>query len=178
MGRLLLLPLLLPGAMSASAADKTGSLAVQVQVELQTKINTKTAKPGQKVTVKTISPLTLPNGKTIPLASEIYGRVTEVSNDDSGATLAIAFTQMEINNRKTPLIFSLRAVLGLGTAADDTPGGIRPSDVFQPELQGAIRDLGQTTATLPPTRALRQRKFPTTLRRWLPGMAPSPACPA
>jgi hypothetical protein len=130
-----------------------------VQVELENNINAKRAKPGSKVKAKTVSPLTLANGKVIPLASEIYGRVTEVTNDAGGSSLAIAFDQLEIRNKKIPLEFSIRAALGPGPGSDNMPGGVRPDDVAEPKICGGIRDLGQTTATPTPYGAISKTRI-------------------
>jgi hypothetical protein len=63
---------------------------------LTTKLDTKKSKVGDPVSAKTINPLTLTDGTTLPAGSKILGKVTQVQSKSSGgATLAIAFDQLE-----------------------------------------------------------------------------------
>jgi hypothetical protein len=63
---------------------------------LATKLDTKKAKVGDPVTAKTLNPLTLSDGTTVPSGSKLIGKVTQVQPKSSGgATLAIEFDQLE-----------------------------------------------------------------------------------
>jgi hypothetical protein len=153
---LFLIAFLLPAAFAQT--DVTASTP-HVQAELENNIKAKKAKPGDKVKAKTISPLTLADGTSIPVASEIYGHVTEVTNDASGSSLAIAFDQLEIKNKKTPVKFSIRAAMVAGGGDGSETGGIRPDDVSPQKMAGGRRDLGQTSATPPPSGAVREESM-------------------
>jgi len=145
---LFLIAFLLPAAFTQT--DVTASTP-HVTAELENNIKAKKAKPGDKVKAKTISPLTLADGTSIPVASEIYGHVTAVTNDANGSSLAIAFDQLEIKNKKTPVNFSIRAAMSPGGGSDEggTGGGAAASP-----MKGGGRSLGQAVSTPAPTLGL------------------------
>ena len=143
-----LIPLLLSPLF---AQTDVSSNTPHVQAELESNIKAKKAKPGEKVKAKTISPLTLADGTVVPVASEIYGQVTAVTNDASGSSLAIAFTQLEINNKKTPVKFSIRAAMQPGGGLSDSSA---PSGADSGPMGGGRRNIGQAATTPAPSRGL------------------------
>jgi hypothetical protein len=63
---------------------------------LSTKLDTKKARVGDSVAVKTLNPFTLSDGTNVPSGSKLTGKVTQVQPKSSGnATLAIEFDQLE-----------------------------------------------------------------------------------
>jgi hypothetical protein len=63
---------------------------------LTSKVDTKKSKVGDTVTAKTLNPLQLTDGTTLPPGTKLVGKVTQVQPKSSGtATLAIVFTEIE-----------------------------------------------------------------------------------
>src|SRR5271154_3520417 len=63
---------------------------------LTSKVDTRKSKVGDTVTAKTLNPLQLTDGATLPPGTKLVGKVTQVQPKSSGtATLAIVFDQLE-----------------------------------------------------------------------------------
>ena len=86
---------------STSANAVSTAQMTTVSGELQGKLDTKTAKPGQTVVIKTTEKVTTPNGTVIPKGSKLVGHVTEVQAHDSAhaeSQLGIQFDRAELKN--------------------------------------------------------------------------------
>jgi len=72
--------------------------------ELQGKLDSKTAKPGDRVVLKTIDKVQTSDGTMIPRGSLLVGHVTQVqaySKENGAATMGIAFDQVEMRKART-----------------------------------------------------------------------------
>jgi hypothetical protein len=89
---------------------------------LSAKLDTKKAKVNDSVTAKTLVPLHLSDGSTLPAGTKLTGKVTQVQPKSSGtATLAIAFDQME---KKGAAAVPVRGViLAVAPLPDSATGG-------------------------------------------------------
>ena len=81
-----------------------------VSGELDGKLDSKTAKVGDRVTLKTTEKVQANDGTVIPRGSRLVGHVTEVqahSNDRAIAQMAIAFDRIELKNGQSISVHSL-----------------------------------------------------------------------
>jgi len=78
--------------------------------ELEGKLDSKTAKPGDRVVLKTIDKVQTSDGTIIPRGSRLIGHVTEVqaySKERGAAQLGIAFDRVEMKNGQSAEIYTL-----------------------------------------------------------------------
>ena len=112
----------------APAAGGFGDLAAShawemsaVTGELEGKLDSKTAKVGDRVVLKTTDKVQTPDGTVIPRGSRLIGHVTEVHAYDIGmgpARIAIAFDHAELKNGQSIAVYTLiRGVSPNGMAA-------------------------------------------------------------
>lgn len=88
-----------------------------VQAELDSALNTKTAKAGDPVKAHAVSSAILPNGVKIIRGFEIAGQVRAVDAN----SIAISFDQVEVDGKKMALSLSVRGAMLPGeTPAQDT----------------------------------------------------------
>ena len=81
-----------------SAPGQTGQPLAKEAVlcALTSKVDTKKSKVGDAVTAKTLNPLQLTDGTTLPSRTKLVGKLTQVQPKSSGtATVAIVFTEVE-----------------------------------------------------------------------------------
>ncbi len=121
------------GPIQALYAQQTGGgqpLAKEaVLSSLSSKLDSKKSKVGDPVTAKTLNPITLADGSTLPSGTKITGKLTQVQPKSSGsATLAISFDQVEKKGAAPmPIHGSITAVAPMpdmasgGAAANDLP---------------------------------------------------------
>lgn len=126
--------LLMTALASWPVSAQTGSSSgiPHVQVELLSSVKTKKAKVGDKVKAKTASPLILSDGTAVPVASMISGQVREVEADAGGkSSVVISFDQVEVDGKKRPVPFVIRAAMLAGGSPGPAQDGnaISPSDV-------------------------------------------------
>ena len=110
-----------PGANEANGADLR-----PVSGELVSKLDTKNAKNGDPVVVKTTEKTTIGNGIVIPKGSKITGHVTDVQAHDStnpNSKVAIQFDQAEIKGGQTMPIKSVLEDLAPATGSDTGQAG-------------------------------------------------------
>jgi len=94
------------GDESASHAWEMSSISG----ELQTKLDSKTAKPGEEVVLKTIQKVQTSDGTIIPRGSRLIGHVTQVqaySKGHGAAVLGIAFDRVELKGGQSVAIYTL-----------------------------------------------------------------------
>jgi hypothetical protein len=116
------------GAVPAPAPPAAMQLA-PVTAELTSKLDSKTAKAGDSVVLKTTEKATMADGTVIPKGSKIVGHVTEaqqfVANSDNGR-VTLQFDQAEIKGGQTvPIKSAIQTVspaAGAGAGADADNG--------------------------------------------------------
>ncbi len=159
MSRTRFIPLILALAI-VPVSGQTGAL--HVQVELLNTVRTKKAKVGDKVKARTASPLTLTDGTEVPVASTIAGQIREVEADSGGkSSVVISFDQVEMDGKKRPAVFLIRAAMLSGGSAKSVreASAIAPSEVHQ-ERPMAGRAQTVQDATDVQTRAPSTRSIP------------------
>ena len=93
--------------------------------ELEGKLDSKTAKPGDRVVLKTTDKVQTSDGTLIPKGSRLIGHVTEVQACDAThaiAQMGIAFDHVELKGGQSVAIFTLIHRLYPGRSAIDTSG--------------------------------------------------------
>jgi hypothetical protein len=91
------------------AASRSWEMA-SVSGELDGKLDSKTAKAGDRVTLKTVDKVQAEDGTLIPRGSHIVGHITMVqahNSDRSIAQIAIAFDHVELKNGQNIAVHSL-----------------------------------------------------------------------
>jgi len=94
------------GDLSASHAWEMSSITG----ELATRLDSKTAKPGEQVVLKTIEKVQTSDGTVIPKGSRLIGHVTQVqpySKERGAALLGIAFDRVEMKGGQSKAIYTL-----------------------------------------------------------------------
>ncbi len=105
-------------------------------VMLNGTLDTRHAKPGQKITGKIMQNVPLPDGSRIPKGSTILGAIVraDVPGAGSPAHLAFTFNQVKLGQREIPIAVHLRALAS-------------PYQVFEAKLPtNAIDDYGTSTS--------------------------------
>jgi hypothetical protein len=118
------------GAQGAGFGDDAASRSwemIAVNGELQGNVDSKTAKVGDRVVLKTTAKAQTSDGSIIPKGSRLVGRVTEVqahNSDRAVAQLGIAFDHAELKNGQSVAIHSLIRTVhpAPAVAAIDTMG--------------------------------------------------------
>jgi len=115
-----------PGA--ANSSEAANPQLRPITGELVDKLDTKSAKAGDAVVVKTTAQATTANGIEIPKGSKITGHVVDVASKAQGgdnSRLTIQFDQAEIKGgQNLPIRSVIESVAPAGTAAvPDTSGG-------------------------------------------------------
>lgn len=91
-----------------------------VSGELQSKLDSKTARVGEPVVLKTTEKMKTADGVVIPKGSRLVGHVTEVQAHKRGhqqSSLGIAFDQLELKNGQSFAIHSMIESVGPSAAA-------------------------------------------------------------
>ena len=113
-------------------AQQTGSTTYPVAshplaAELKGKLDTKSAKVGDTITAKTLAPLALKNGVTIPKGSVLTGKVSEVQSKSTGnrtASMTVVFDQIQPGKKGAPIaIHGVLVAVAPKPNMSDTPGG-------------------------------------------------------
>ena len=121
----------LPAALIASmmlpaAHGQTGQPLAKdaVLCALTSKVDTKKSKVGDTVTAKTLNPLQLTDGTTLPSGSKLVGKVTQVQPKSSGtATVAIVFTEVDKKGAAPMPVKGLLAAVAPAPNMSDSSGG-------------------------------------------------------
>lgn len=114
-----------PVSSTAGAPEASNQQLRPVTGELEKKIDTKNAKPGDPVIVKTTEQATIADGTVIPKGSRIVGHVTNVqahSKTNPNARLTIQFDQAEIKGGHT---LPIRTLL---VSVAPAPTTVHPTD--------------------------------------------------
>jgi hypothetical protein len=100
-------------AAAAGFGDQAASRSWEmtaVSAELDGKLDSKSAKVGDRVTLKTTDKVQISDGTVIPRGSHLVGHITQVqahSNDRVVAQVAIAFDHFELKNGQSVAVHSL-----------------------------------------------------------------------
>ncbi len=143
---------------AASGQAVTNSAPPSLQAELTTAIKSKSAKPGDAISARTVTALIIAPGQVIPLGSTLRGHVRQVefaSDKPHASLISISFEQAEIpKGPALSLNMTVQAVMmpsasgsqndGMKTLASPTSGPL-PND--HPLSGGAYR-LSDTTSTM------------------------------
>lgn len=115
-----------------------------VQVELLKSVKTKSAKVGDEVKARTVTPLIVNHGQVIPTGSIVVGRILAVQPDAPGTDssfVTLAFDSVNLQHGQTlPLKFSLLAAMKPGESAQEQQAQQQaanspPAGPAQPEMQ-------------------------------------------
>jgi hypothetical protein len=118
-----------PSNQSAAPAQPAGPAALAlspVTAELTSKLDSKTAKAGDSVVLKTTEKATMADGTVLPKGTKIVGHVTEaqayVSNSDNGR-VTIQFDQAQIKEgQDMPIKSAIQTITPAGSATDASAG--------------------------------------------------------
>jgi hypothetical protein len=130
--------------------------AKAVQAELLHSVQAKKAKPGDEVTVRTITPLTLSDGTVLAAGAILIGQV-QLAEADSGdlhvSQISISFDHVKSDKgQELPVKFSLRAAMMPRPEVKDQgkpympPEGVTPGSIH---LNAGVVSLGDTRAATP-----------------------------
>jgi hypothetical protein len=126
---------------SAQPAEPEALALSPVTGELTSKLDSKTAKAGDKVELKTTEKATMADGTVIPKGTKIMGHVTEaqayVANTDNGR-LTLQFDQAEIKSGQSmPIKSAIQTISPAGSSAVDASAGMPNSSGSSPQASGA-----------------------------------------
>ncbi len=108
-------------ALVAQAAPGQLLAKEAVMASLSGKLDTKKTKVNDSVAAKTLAPVKLTDGSTLPAGTKLTGKVTQVEPKSSGtATLAIVFDQLE---KKGGAAVPVRGVIMAIAPLPDSPTG-------------------------------------------------------
>lgn len=116
---------LLAAASAYPQLDLPQPTPIHIQAELTTPVKLAKAKVGDKLKAVTVTQVNIPNGPAIPAGSTVMGQVQKVD----GASVTVAFDQVNVDGKKIPVNITLVAAAIMGgpkTAA--TAGGSVPND--------------------------------------------------
>ena len=123
----LIASMLAPWALAQGAGQPLAKEAVLCA--LTSKVDSKKSKVGDTVTAKTLNPLQLADGTTLPTGTKLVGKLTQVQPKSSGAAMVgIVFTEVEKKGGAAMPVHGLIAAVAPmpdlasgGTAANDLP---------------------------------------------------------
>jgi hypothetical protein len=91
---------------------------------LTSKVDTKKSKVGDTVSAKTLNPLQLTDGTTLPSGTKLVGKVTQVQPKSSGtATIAIVFTELDKKGEAPMQVHGVLAAVAPEPNLSDSGGG-------------------------------------------------------
>lgn len=135
-----------PVPSTAGAPEASNEQLRPVTGELEKKIDTKDAKPGDPVIVKTTMQATTADGIVIPKGSRIVGHVTDVqphSKTSPNARLTIQFDQAEIKGGQT---LPIRTVM---ESVAPPPSTVQPTDTLNSPGMGSTPMASPSTSGAP-----------------------------
>jgi hypothetical protein len=114
---LLAVLLALTTAMFGQTAIPAGTI---LPLQLNSSLNSRKARPGQRVTARLMQDVLLPSGAKIPAGAKAIGRVLDVvaAGNGSGAKLSLQFDTLEVSKRRIPMATSLRALASMMEVED------------------------------------------------------------
>ena len=107
---------------------------------LTSKVDTKKSKVGDTVTAKTLNPLQLTDGTTLPPGTKLVGKVTQVQPKSSGtATVAIVFTEVDKKGGAPMPVHGLIAAVAPEPSMSDSGGSTNDLPMGHGGNQGSGR---------------------------------------
>jgi len=119
-----------------------------VRGELEGKLNSKTAKVGDRVILKTTEKVQTADGTVIPKGARLVGRITEVQAHDSAhaiSQLGIAFDRAELKNGQSIAIYSLIRRVSPGPSAAAT-GSVNTDNPSGAIANASMSGMGNSNA--------------------------------
>jgi hypothetical protein len=148
-----------------------------VNVELVNKLDTKTAKTGDDVVVKTKSAVKTSDGTEIPKGSKLMGHVLAVTPSGSGSNsqVALAFDHIEIKGGQTLAVRSqIQSIAPAGAEAANSPAPAGAAPMSVPQSSGTMNP-GTPHASAGATAQPTQQPAPTDSSAAAPAPAGYPA---
>ena len=148
-----------------------------VNVELVNKLDTKTAKTGDDVIVKTKSAVKTSDGTEIPKGSKLMGHVLAVTPSGSGSNsqVALAFDHVEIKGGQTLAVRSqIQSIAPAGAEATSSPAPAGAAPMSAPQSSGTMNP-GTPHASAGATAQPTQQPAPTDSSAAAPAPAGYPA---
>ncbi len=117
--------------------------------ELTSKLDSKTAKAGDKIELKTTEKATMADGTVIPKGTKIVGHVTEAqaykANSDNGR-LTLQFDQAEIKNgQNMPIKSAIQTITPAGSSAVDASAAMPNSGSSAPQTSSGSAPNGMAS---------------------------------
>lgn len=138
-----ILSIFLAALLTTFAFAQVSPQSQTVQVELQKTIKTKSAKVGDEVKARTVTPLIV-SGTVIPVGSPVMGHIIAVESEATGSdtsSLTLAFDSVNLEHgQKLPLKFAVLAAMRPGESSQQQqpqqqPDNTPPAGQAQPEMQ-------------------------------------------
>ena len=148
-----------------------------VSVELVNKLDTKTAKTGDDVVVKTRSAVKTSDGTEIPKGSKLMGHVLAVTPSGSGSNsqVALAFDHVEIKGGQTLAVRSqIQSIAPAGAEVANSPAPAGAAPMSAPQSSGTMNP-GTPHASAGATAQPTQQPAPTDSSAAAPAPAGYPA---
>ncbi len=148
----------------AAKSDARASGELRISGELVDKLDSKSAKVGDRVVLKTRSTVRTDNGVEIPKGSKLIGRVTGVESvgaTETNAQIALAFDRVELKDGEAlSLHGEIRSLAPSGGESDSggpaDPMAAAPSNVAPGHAPGDM--YGSTPTATPPAQIPRARQ--------------------
>lgn len=134
-------------ATAGGFGDQSASRAYEmstVTAELEGKLDSNTAKVGDRVVLKTTEKVQSPDGTVIPRGSRLVGHITEVhaySKEHGAAQMGIAFDRAELKNGQSIAIHSL--IRGVSPVAGVTAASMNDDAMMNSSMGGGRMGGGQ-----------------------------------
>jgi hypothetical protein len=132
-----------------SAAAAPQAPMSPVNGELESKLDSKTAKTGDNVVVKTQTAIKTSDGTEIPKGSKLVGHIIAVQSSASGTNsqVALQFDHIELKGGQSlPVHSQIQSISPAGTAASTTGAMGAPTSAAAPASGSANRNMGQTNS--------------------------------
>jgi len=117
-----------PDTQAAPPAKAAAAMPLSpITGELAGKLDSKTAKAGDSVVLKTTANATMPDGIVIPKGSKIVGHVTEAQphGEDANGRVTLQFDQAQLKSGQSlPIMSAIQSVAPAGEGADNGGGGM------------------------------------------------------
>ncbi len=119
MQRTLLLALMLASSISLIAQESIPPGTI-LPLRLNSKLNSKKAKPGQAVSASVMQDVPLPNASRIRAGAKVTGHVVDVkpASATSAAAISLRFDTLVASKLRTPLVTNLRAMASMMAVHD------------------------------------------------------------
>jgi hypothetical protein len=143
-----------PVPCTANAPEVNNSALRPVQGELQSRLDSTTAKPGDRVVLKTTGDATTADGVVIPRGARIIGKVVDSQPAGSGtqrARITVQFDRVQLAGGRTVRIKTVLQAVGPSNAATDpsTLGGLASTDASE-KSHSASSAVSAPAANTPP----------------------------